>query len=417
MPTQAVGAYGPSSPEATQGNARDYWKGFSPIGVGKRRKRLWVEVARRLIPASLRVPGRLYMTLPQSILVLDDDPNFCRILEAKLTKASFEVSAATDAASAFRYLLAKRFVLILLDLRMPDANGLELLSRLRSVAPATPVLIMTAYETEGLREQAVRAGAVDVLYKPFDLNVLTTIVQRIIEGSPPEDRVASLMGETLSIGRAVVIQLLSGTDPKPHAATVMEEKVETFAVTTTNPLATDPGAPVLVSITGSDALYEFRSKVVSQSDAATMSLAKPAVIHRHQRRKHLRRPFQRLVELRLSGLSRETYTETSDRQERAEDSVAGASTTKTEETVNGISIDLSVGGMCVALPTALNPGSSVSISFTASDDNPRPFRSDATVIRSHPVNGATRAPAYRVGLAFTDVPAPYKSLLRTLTDG
>src|SRR5689334_12404100 len=120
------------------------------------------------------------MTLPQSVLVLDDEPNFCRILEAKLTKASFDVVTASDGPTAFRHLLARRFDLILLDLRLADANGLDLLPRIRAIAPATPVLVMTAYEVEGLRDRVLRMGAVDVLYKPFDLNVLAATVQRVI---------------------------------------------------------------------------------------------------------------------------------------------------------------------------------------------------------------------------------------------
>src|SRR5690242_6509722 len=94
----------------------------------------------------------------QSILVLDDEPSFCRILEAKLSKAGLEVVTATDALALFRVVLSRRFDLILLDLRLRDANGLDLLPKLRAVAPSTHVLVMTAYEEEGLRERGLRAG-------------------------------------------------------------------------------------------------------------------------------------------------------------------------------------------------------------------------------------------------------------------
>jgi len=352
------------------------------------------------IPAWTRVTGRLDMTLPQAILVLDDEPNFCRILEAKLTKASFEVVTASDAVSAFRELLARRFDLILLDLRLPDANGLDLMPRIRAVAPTTPVLIMTAYEVEGLRERALRAGAIDVLYKPFDLNVLTTTVRKLVEVDAPLQRPTPLLGDTLSVGRAVVIQMLSDSQPAPRAATVLDEKADTFAVTTAAPLEADAGAPVLVSITGADALYEFRSKVVEHSAPALLSLIKPAVIHRHQRRKHPRRLFQRPVEVR-----------------RADHATGGdVQSEAATQSIRGISIDLGAGGLCVALPEPLAPGSAVSVSFTASDENPRPFRADATVIRSEPVNGNQGARAHKVGLQFTDIPAPYRPLLKALLD-
>lgn len=340
------------------------------------------------------------MKLPQSILVLDDEPNFCRILEAKLTKASYEVFTATDATSAFRFLLARRFDLVLLDMRLPDANGLDLLPRLHAVAPATPILLMTAYEAEGLRETALRAGAADVLYKPFDLNVLTATAQRVIEAGVPAERAAALVNDTLSVGRAVVIQVLSGTDSAAHAATVMDERADTFAVATEDPVQTALGAPVLVSVTGSDALYEFRSRVLAQRSPETLSLVKPAVIRRNQRRKHPRRSFQRPVEIRIEDASAVVDTDTENVRDLP--------------ILTGMSIDLSADGLCVAVPASLRPGARVSVSFTASDDQPRRFEADAVIVRSTPIDGVSPRPVYRAGLQFSSVPPPHRALLRAM---
>src|SRR2546423_13067216 len=109
----------------------------------------------------------------EAILGVDDEPNFCRILEAKLRRSSFSVSVATTLAAGLRCLLEQCFALILLDVRLPDADGIEALPQLEAIARQTPVVVMTAYEEEGLRRLAIDAGAAEVIYKPFDLDHLT----------------------------------------------------------------------------------------------------------------------------------------------------------------------------------------------------------------------------------------------------
>ena len=90
-----------------------------------------------------------------AVLVVDDERNFRRVVEAKLRKSSFDVILASDAASALDSVLRQPFELVLLDLHLPDADGIALLRLLRAAMPATPVIVMTAYEEEGLRERAV----------------------------------------------------------------------------------------------------------------------------------------------------------------------------------------------------------------------------------------------------------------------
>ena len=120
------------------------------------------------------------MMLPQSILVLDDEPNFCRILEAKLTKASFDVVAATDASSAFRYLLAKRFDLILLDLMLPGRDGLQILTTVRKRGLETPVLLLTARDSIEDRVTGLNSGADDYLVKPFAFEELLARIRALL---------------------------------------------------------------------------------------------------------------------------------------------------------------------------------------------------------------------------------------------
>ncbi len=351
------------------------------------------------------------MKYPQSILVLDDEPNFCRVLEAKLNKSSFEVSTAFNALDAFRQILSRPFDLILLDLRLPDAYGMDLLPRLRAVAPAVPIILMTAYEVEGLREEGLKAGAVDVLYKPFDLNSLVGTVKSLIEagsrrGNNPETEVP------LTIGKAVTIQFLSGPLAERFPATIRDAQAETFGVTTTAPIEVDSGAPVLVSVAGTDALYEFRSSVARAPSDEALSLVRPTEIQRNQRRRHTRCSFRQTVELRLIEAAHfeqadSPFDLSSPAQSRAQ---------ARSGSFNGIAIELSAGGMCVALAQPLPAGSRVEVSFEAPGVSDQPFELRAAVVRCETINGHAIPPLYRIGLQFTSMSKESLFLLRGILD-
>src|SRR2546423_15481758 len=100
----------------------------------------------------------------EAILGVDDEPNFCRILEAKLRRSSFSVSVATTFAAGLRCLVEQCFALILLDVRLPDADGIAALPQIAMIARETPVIVMTAYEEESLPRKAGGARAADVSY-------------------------------------------------------------------------------------------------------------------------------------------------------------------------------------------------------------------------------------------------------------
>jgi two-component system response regulator PilR (NtrC family) len=92
-------------------------------------------------------------------------------LNETLTRAGHQVLEAGDAASALRLLreLPAAIDVVLLDFRLPDSSDLGLLSRIRQVSPASAVVMMTAYSTPEISNEARRLGAFDVMAKPFDV--------------------------------------------------------------------------------------------------------------------------------------------------------------------------------------------------------------------------------------------------------
>lgn len=117
---------------------------------------------------------------PRRVLVVDDEPLIRWSIAETLKAYGTTVLEAESGAGALRALheSSPSVDAIVLDYRLPDTNSLSLLARIRHLAPRTPVILMTAFSTPELVEDALRLGAYDVMDKPFDLNELETVVTR-----------------------------------------------------------------------------------------------------------------------------------------------------------------------------------------------------------------------------------------------
>lgn len=116
------------------------------------------------------------------ILVVDDEPHIRRVLEAILGKEGFEVLVAVDGPQGLDELGAEDVDLVILDLMMPGANGLEILSKIRSdpLRAKTPVIILTAKGQDTDRDAALAGGANDFLTKPFSPKKLIARIHEIL---------------------------------------------------------------------------------------------------------------------------------------------------------------------------------------------------------------------------------------------
>ena len=119
--------------------------------------------------------------MPERILVVDDDPTIRETVAEVLTRQGHELFQAEDGASALRYAREHSFALILLDLHLPDVNGLDILPRLLDLDDRTKVVVITAFPEVRTAISSLKAGAYDYLNKPFDLDDLRGIVQRALE--------------------------------------------------------------------------------------------------------------------------------------------------------------------------------------------------------------------------------------------
>jgi two-component system response regulator AtoC len=115
---------------------------------------------------------------PLRILVVDDESLIRWSLVETLSESGNEVVAVTDGDSAIQIVAdsAVPFDVALLDFRLPDSNDLTLLSRLRRLTPATRIILMTAFGTPEMSQEALDRGAYCVLHKPFEMNALSPLV-------------------------------------------------------------------------------------------------------------------------------------------------------------------------------------------------------------------------------------------------
>ncbi len=121
---------------------------------------------------------------PVRVLVVDDEPLVRWSVSETLGEQGYQVIEAGDAASAIRAFSTPAGVVdvVLLDLRLPDSDDLRVLSAMRRLAPATPVILMTAYGNPELIEQARRLGAFAIVDKPFEMDALPPLVEHALAG-------------------------------------------------------------------------------------------------------------------------------------------------------------------------------------------------------------------------------------------
>ena len=114
------------------------------------------------------------------LLVVEDDPQVRAMLTRALRYEGFEVAAAADGAEAMAALRSSRPDLLLLDLLLPDADGVELCGRLRDEGDIVPILMLTARDTVSDRVAGFEAGADDYLVKPFSTAELVARVRALL---------------------------------------------------------------------------------------------------------------------------------------------------------------------------------------------------------------------------------------------
>jgi two-component system, NtrC family, nitrogen regulation response regulator GlnG len=145
-----------------------------------------------------------------SLLIVDDEPSVCYSFRRVFGGEGYEVRTAPTAAAGLDAVRAAPPDVVVLDLQLPDRNGLDLFRELHALDPKRPVIIITAHGTADTALAAMKDGAFDYLIKPLDLDRLSQVIARAVEAAqvaaPPSagdddpDRI---------LGRSPVVQEMS----------------------------------------------------------------------------------------------------------------------------------------------------------------------------------------------------------------
>ena len=116
----------------------------------------------------------------RKLLVVDDEEVVCQACRRIFSKQGFQVETSTDARQGLAKATENDYTIILLDIKMPNMDGIQFLERLREKKPDVPVLIITGYPSIPNAAAAMRLGACDYVTKPFTAEEVTWAVQRVL---------------------------------------------------------------------------------------------------------------------------------------------------------------------------------------------------------------------------------------------
>lgn len=131
----------------------------------------------------------------KSVLVIDDDPLIRKTLSSYLSKKGFEALVAEDGEKGLQKYEERIPDLVILDIRLPDVDGLEVLGRIREKNPNASIIIMTAYDDMKTTIEAIKLGAFEYLVKPLDYVELDLTIDKSFQIKSLEDKVSYLLEE------------------------------------------------------------------------------------------------------------------------------------------------------------------------------------------------------------------------------
>ena len=114
------------------------------------------------------------------IMIIEDDEEMRSLLKDFFEEEGFETDSVSNGVDALRMLSKDHFDLVITDIRMPGLTGLDILPRIRSLKPETPIIVMTAYGSDDVRRRSFERGATIYLEKPIHLSELRTVIREMV---------------------------------------------------------------------------------------------------------------------------------------------------------------------------------------------------------------------------------------------
>jgi len=116
------------------------------------------------------------------LLLVDDEEGFVNVLSKRMSKRGFTVSDANSGSEAIQILRKQDFDVVVLDLKMEDMDGIEVLRIIKKMVPDLPVIMLTGHGSEEASKEGLKLGAVDYLTKPCELEDLISKIHEAVPG-------------------------------------------------------------------------------------------------------------------------------------------------------------------------------------------------------------------------------------------
>ncbi len=334
------------------------------------------------------------------VLVVEDEQSLDRVIVDAFRLIGISAETARSGREALERFENQTYDLVILDVRLPDGFGGDILRQIRQISPSTAVLVMTAYAGGEEVDNALAQGVDALLFKPFEMDTLLASAKRLLISrfqsvleAPPAyavvqmDTPPSLKPQPRSLLQPNDLVILHGLSA-PIMGCVQNQDDQLLCVRL--PLLSEhPPRRVQVEWVGEDALYRFRTQLIEHQtlrEQQVWLLKQPIVIQRYQRRRHPRLP--------------------------AEGRIVISDETRLRRTFEGELIDLSEEGLCVIVPFEPRRGSRVSLQGVwNAPTGSLPFEVEAEVCYVVATN-RERKPIYRIGLKTDQMPQAVKDALR-----
>jgi DNA-binding NtrC family response regulator len=200
----------------------------------------------------------------EKILIVDDDAQLRQLLGDRLEANGYRIFFATNGREGLEQVQEKNPAAVLLDLEMPEMDGMEALERIREINPDMPVIILTAHGTFARAVEAMRRGAYDFLPKPCEPDHLLLVIHKALERQHLLTENLYLKGELTDRQ-----QLIIGEDSKMQAVLAMAKKVAASNATVLIEGESGTGKQVLAQAI--HAMSERRNQPFVQVNCTTLS--------------------------------------------------------------------------------------------------------------------------------------------------
>ena len=138
--------------------------------------------------------------MSEKVLLIDDEKDFLEVMSERMQNRDIDVTTASSAREALALVEKESYDAIILDLQMPEMDGLQALERLKAINPELQVILLTGHATVEKGVQAMKLGATDVLEKPADIQTLTEKIRKaharkiILVEKENEEKIRAILG-------------------------------------------------------------------------------------------------------------------------------------------------------------------------------------------------------------------------------